>query len=49
MKNASFSWENEDIGNYVINDVSMELRNNDMLIVIGKVGSGKTSLIHSIL
>lgn len=37
------------MNNPVIKDVSFEFSNNEKIAVIGKVGSGKTSLLLTIL
>lgn len=33
----------------VLQDVNLQLKSNDFLVVIGKVGVGKTSLLYSIM
>ena len=33
----------------VLRDINLKLMPNDLLVVVGKIGSGKTSLLYSIL
>eukprot|EP01084_Bolivina_argentea_P216883 368342_1 len=53
MNNASFVWaKNEEHDNklgFSLKNISMKLNKNKLIAIIGSVGSGKTSLIHSIL
>ena len=33
----------------VLKGISVELKQEDLLVVVGKIGSGKTSLLYSIM
>jgi len=33
----------------VLRDINLELNLGDLLVVVGKIGSGKTSLLYSIM
>lgn len=61
FRNASFSWKSAPLPNgnddtslldptrTVLADVSLKIHRGQLVGVIGKVGSGKTSLLHAIL
>ena len=39
----------EKIDEEIIKNININLKSNDLLIVVGQVGCGKTTLLHSIL
>eukprot|EP01059_Diplonema_ambulator_P001196 TRINITY_DN10951_c0_g1_i1.p1 TRINITY_DN10951_c0_g1~~TRINITY_DN10951_c0_g1_i1.p1 ORF type:complete len:1264 (+),score=461.24 TRINITY_DN10951_c0_g1_i1:38-3829(+) len=47
LKKASFRWEEE--GEVVLHEIDMEVKRGELVMVIGKVGSGKSSLACAIL
>ena len=47
MKQASFAWERSAAA--VLRNVSLEVGQGQLVMVVGPVGSGKTSLMHALL
>lgn len=48
LRNASANW-NDSFPENTLSDISLSVRSNQLIAVIGHVGSGKTSLLHVIL
>ena len=51
MKQASFSWSGEDSkeGGSTLNKIDLTVGKGDLVAVVGKIGSGKSSLLASVL
>ena len=50
MKSANKAkLEVENVDESVLKNISFTLMPNDLLVVVGKIGSGKTSLLYSIM
>lgn len=58
--NADFSWESkivsrllkekkDDKEKFVLKDINLDIQRGEFVLIIGKVGSGKTSLLHAII
>mmetsp|Transcript_10454 Transcript_10454/g.12944 ORF Transcript_10454/g.12944 Transcript_10454/m.12944 type:complete len:86 (+) Transcript_10454:751-1008(+) len=41
--------EVESFNNSVLRNITLTLMSNDLLVVVGKIGAGKTSLLYSIM
>ncbi|GMJ01076.1 ATP-binding cassette C14, multidrug resistance-associated protein 10 [Hibiscus trionum] len=48
VKNAVFSWDDE-TGEEVLKNINLEVKKGDLTAIVGTVGSGKSSLLGSIL
>lgn len=48
IKNASFKWDENDASPLLLN-ISLEINSKKLVAVVGKVGSGKSSLLSAIL
>jgi len=46
MTNISASWRTQ--GRDILHDITMNVENNELVIIVGRVGSGKTSLLMAI-
>ena len=46
--NAYFSWSKED-NNNILNNLNLHIRRGELVAVVGKIGSGKSSLLSAIL
>lgn len=53
LENASFTWKVPSKENPeeppIINKLSLSLRPSDLVVVVGPVGGGKTTLLYSLL
>jgi len=47
MRNASFRWEED--GETVLHDIDLDIQRGELVMVVGKVGSGKSSLASALL
>jgi ABC-type bacteriocin/lantibiotic exporter with double-glycine peptidase domain len=47
LQNASFRWIKED--SPFLNNITISINKNELIAVIGRVGSGKSSFLHSLL
>ena len=47
INNADFKWKQEDTS--VLNELNLEVKPGKLIGIIGKVGCGKTSLLHAIM
>lgn len=47
MENANFAWDRD--GHPVLNDISFSIRKGMLVAVVGRTGSGKSSLIQSLI
>ena len=48
FSNAYFSWSKED-NNNILNNLNLNIRSGELVAVVGKIGSGKSSLLSAIL
>ncbi|XP_010523938.1 PREDICTED: ABC transporter C family member 4-like [Tarenaya hassleriana] len=48
IRNGSFSWEDED-NEPVLKDINFEVKKGELTAIVGTVGSGKSSLLASVL
>lgn len=48
MEQASFSWQAEGGGRFSLNDLNLNVVKGQFVGVIGRVGSGKSSLLQAI-
>ena len=48
FSNAYFSWSKED-NNNILNNLNLNIRRGELVAVVGKIGSGKSSLLSAIL
>ncbi|PVU91420.1 hypothetical protein BB559_001398 [Furculomyces boomerangus] len=50
VENADFWWDYDTVNsNPILKDISFSLKSNELLAVVGKVGSGKSSLLMALL
>lgn len=49
MEKGSFKWDNSDNKDEILKEQDLKLEGNDFLVVVGRVGCGKTSLLYSIM
>ncbi|CAD5217623.1 unnamed protein product [Bursaphelenchus okinawaensis] len=49
LTNASFAWDPEDAYGTALSDLNLTIEHGKLVAVIGRVGSGKTSLIQALL
>nr|UOU03344.1 ATP-binding cassette subfamily C10 [Brachionus rubens] len=49
VRASDFNWNNEETTTNILTDVSFRIKKGDFIGIIGKVGSGKTSILHSII
>ena len=47
IENASFSWNKD--GDACLADLNLKVKQNSLFAVVGKVGSGKSSLAHALI
>jgi ABC-type bacteriocin/lantibiotic exporter with double-glycine peptidase domain len=48
MKKASFKWD-EDDNSPTLSDISLDVKPHKLITIVGKVGSGKSSLLSALL
>jgi ABC-type bacteriocin/lantibiotic exporter with double-glycine peptidase domain len=48
MKKASFKWDKED-NSPNLSNISLDVKPNKLIAIVGKVGSGKSSLLSALL
>ncbi|CAI9738034.1 resistance-associated 1-like isoform X1 [Octopus vulgaris] len=49
VKDGTFTWNVENEDSFILKDINMEIKPGQLLSVVGTVGSGKSSLISTIL
>ena len=49
IDNASYSWQFENDQKLALENISFQLKRGQLLAVIGSVGCGKTTLLHSVM
>lgn len=49
FKNGTFSWDSEEVDNIVLKNINISIPASKLTIIVGPVGSGKTSLISAML
>uniref|UniRef100_A0A1I7UPW2 ABC-type glutathione-S-conjugate transporter n=1 Tax=Caenorhabditis tropicalis TaxID=1561998 RepID=A0A1I7UPW2_9PELO len=47
VENGSFSWSSDE--DHTLHDISLNIQKGQLVAIVGRVGSGKSSLLHAIL
>ncbi|KAF7804851.1 ABC transporter C family member 4 [Senna tora] len=49
VKDGIFSWDDDNRGEYDLKSINLEIKKGDLTAIVGTVGSGKSSLLASVL
>lgn len=49
VKDGVFSWDDDNKGDYDLKGINLEIKKGDLTAIVGTVGSGKSSLLASVL
>ncbi|KAM0050640.1 putative ABC-type xenobiotic transporter [Helianthus debilis subsp. tardiflorus] len=49
VKDGSFSWDDEGADGAVVKNLNFEIKNGELAAIVGSVGSGKSSLLSSVI
>ncbi|MFS7901701.1 putative ABC-type xenobiotic transporter [Helianthus anomalus] len=49
VKDGSFSWDDEAADGAVVKNLNIEIKNGELAAIVGSVGSGKSSLLSSVI
>ena len=49
IQNGTFTWKDDTDNNPALQEVNLDVKHEELIAVVGSVGSGKTSLISALL